>query len=49
MIEDQLYGREGLLETFTWSSVLKDYGPGSATAAETSAESEALAIDDQAH
>lgn len=49
MIEDQLYGREGLLETFTWSRVLKDYGPGSAAAAETSAESEALAIDDQAH
>lgn len=49
MIEDQLYGREALLETFTWSSVLKDYGPGSATAAETSAEAEALVIDDQAH
>lgn len=49
MIEDQLYGREGLLETFTWHRVLKDYGPGSAKAAETSAEAEALAIDDQAH
>lgn len=49
MIEDQLYGRAGLLETFTWASVVKEHGPGSATATETFAEADALAIDDQAH